>query len=64
MSQVNIGIGIGFPGMGIGINMPAYPNMVPVPGYPVYYAPQQNSNFFFYDGMYWVYQGDNWYASS
>jgi hypothetical protein len=23
-----------------------------------------NSNFFFYDGMYWVYQGDNWYASS
>jgi hypothetical protein len=23
-----------------------------------------NSNFFFYDGMYWVYEGDNWYASS
>jgi hypothetical protein len=35
-----------------------------VPGYPVYYAPQLQSNFFFYDGMYWVYQGDNWYASS
>jgi hypothetical protein len=35
-----------------------------VPGYPVYYAPRLGSNFFFYDGLYWVYQGDNWYASS
>ena len=48
----------------IGINLPVYPQLVPVPGYPVYYAPQVNSNYFFYDGMYWVYQGDNWYASS
>jgi len=23
-----------------------------------------NSNYFFYDGLYWVYQRDNWYASS
>ena len=23
-----------------------------------------NSNYFFYDGMYWVFQSDNWYASS
>jgi hypothetical protein len=35
-----------------------------VPGYPVYYAPGVDSNYFFYDGMYWVYQGDSWYASS
>jgi len=41
-----------------------YPQLVPVPGYPVYYAPNLNSNYFFYDGMYWVYQRDNWYASS
>jgi hypothetical protein len=61
-AQVSIGIGI--PGVSIGINMPLYPQLVPVPGYPVYYAPQLNSNFFFYDGMYWVYQGDNWYTSS
>jgi hypothetical protein len=40
-----------------------YPQLVLVPGYPVYYAPQVNSNYFFYDGMYWLYQGDNWYAS-
>ena len=47
----------------IGINVPQYPALVRVPGYPVYYAPQVDSNFFFYDGMYWVYQDDNWYAS-
>ena len=39
----------------IGVNLPVYPQLVRVPGYPVYYAPQVNSNYFFYDGMYWVY---------
>jgi len=51
-------------GAGIGLDLPSYPELVPVPGYPVYYAPQVNSNYFFYDDMYWVYQRDNWYASS
>lgn len=55
VAQVNVNIGI---------NLAAYPELVQVPGYPVYYAPRQKSNFFFFDGMYWVYQGDNWYASS
>jgi hypothetical protein len=55
---------MGLPGVNIGINQPVYPRMVAVPGYPVYYAPDGNSNYFFYDGRYWVYQGDNWYASS
>jgi len=59
-----LSVGISFPGVSIGINVPVYPELVPVPGYPVYYAPRVNSNYFFYDGMYWVYQGDNWYASS
>lgn len=62
VAQVSIGIGL--PGVSIGINLPLYPELVRVPGYPVYYAPRLNSNFFFYDGMYWVYQRDNWYASS
>jgi hypothetical protein len=62
IAQVSIGIGL--PGVSIGINLPLYPELVPVPGYPVYYAPRLNSNYFFYDGMYWIYQGDNWYASS
>ncbi len=62
-AQVNVGIGVATPGVSIGINVPAYPQLVPVPGYPVYYAPQLNANYFFYDGLYWVYQNDNWYAS-
>ena len=62
LAQVSVGIGL--PGVNIGINLPLYPELVPVPGYPVYYAPRVSSNYFFYDGMYWVYQRDNWYASS
>jgi hypothetical protein len=61
---VQVGIGIGLPGVSIGINLPAYPQLVVVPGYPVYYAPRLQANFFFYDGMYWIYQNDDWYASS
>ncbi len=59
-----VSINIGVPNLSIGINVPAYPELVPVPGYPVYYAPQVNANYFFYDGMYWVFLDDNWYASS
>lgn len=59
-----VSVSIGLPDVSIGINLPVYPQFVLVPGYPVYYAPQVNSNYFFYDGMYWVYQQDNWYASS
>lgn len=53
-----------FTNASIGINVSLYPELVRVPGYPVYYAQQLNSNYFFYDGLYWVYQGDNWYSSS
>jgi len=48
----------------IGINVPVYPQMAVVPGYPVYYAPGLGANFFFYDGVYWVLEGDDWYMSS
>jgi len=50
--------------LSIGINVSLYPDLVRVPGYPVYYAPQLDSNFFFYDRLYWVYEQDNWYSSS
>jgi hypothetical protein len=63
-AAAQVSIGIGLPNVSIGINIPLYPDLAPVPGYPVYYAPGLNSNYFFYDGMYWVYQGDRWYASS
>ena len=63
-AATQVSIGIGLPHVSIGINLPAYPRLVAVPGYPVYYAPQLEANFFFYDGMYWVYQDDDWYAST
>ena len=62
MAQVSVDISI--PGVSIGINQPVYPELVPIPGYPVYYAPQAQANYFFYDGLYWVYQDDRWYASA
>jgi len=47
----------------IGLNIPAYPRLVGVPGYPVYYAPDLNANYFFYDGLYWYFDGASWYDS-
>ena len=63
-TSAGVSIGIGLPNLTIGINIPTYPDLVPVPGYPVYYAPQLDANYFFYDGMYWVFSDDNWYTSS
>jgi len=63
-AKAQVSVGIGLPGVNIGINLPTLPELVPVPGSPVYYAPQVNTNYFFYDGMYWVFQNNNWYASS
>ncbi len=47
----------------IGLHFGAYPELVLVPGYPVYYAPQLPANYFFYDGYYWLYHDDRWYTS-
>lgn len=63
-ADVSVGVGISVPGVSIGINMPAYPRLVRVPGYPVYYDPRVDLNFFFYDGLYWVFLDDDWYVSS
>ena len=51
-------------GVSVGINVPVFPRLVLVPGYPVYYDPSISLNYFFYDGLYWVYISDRWYASS
>jgi len=63
-AAAQVSIGIGLPGVSIGINLPSFPELVVVPSYPVYYAPRGDVNLFFYDGLYWVYQRDIWYASS
>jgi hypothetical protein len=60
-AQVSFGFSSG--GVSIGINVPTYPRLVRVPGYPVYYAPGLPANYFFYDGLYWVFQDGDWYAS-
>ncbi len=64
LAEAQVSIGIGLPHVSIGINLPIFPQLVVVPGYPVYYAPQLDYNYFFYDGMYWVFYDDNWYASA
>lgn len=48
----------------LSINLGGYPALQPIPGYPVYYAPGVDTNYFFYDGLYWVFDGDEWYSSS
>ncbi|MBU5635217.1 hypothetical protein KOM00_00545 [Geomonas sp. Red69] len=63
-ASVSVGIGIGLPNVSIGLNLGGYPDLRPIPGYPVYYAPNVYGNYFFYDGMYWAFWDDNWYASS
>jgi len=59
-----VSIGIGLPSLQIGVNVPVYPELRRIPDYPAYYAPGLDANYFFYDGMYWIFQGDSWYASS
>jgi hypothetical protein len=63
-AHAQVSVSIGLPSVQIGFNVPVYPELVQVPGQPVYYAPRAGANYFFYDGAYWVYAGDNWYAST
>jgi hypothetical protein len=59
-----VSFGLGFQTDDVSVSLSTYPNLVRVPGYPVYYASGLNSNYFFYDGMYWVFETDRWYSSS
>ena len=63
-AQVGVSVNIGLPHLNIGINVGSMPQLAPVPQCPVYYAPGLPVNYFFYDGMYWVFKDDNWYAST
>jgi hypothetical protein len=48
----------------IDVDLAEYPEMQPIPDSPVYYAPNVESNYFFYDGLYWDYYNDHWYSSA
>lgn len=63
-AQTQLSISLGSPGVSLGLVMSNYPTLVRIPGYPVYYDPRADSNYFFYDGLYWVYQGNRWYSST
>ena len=62
-AETRVSVGFSQPGISIGINFSEFPELQLVPGSPVYYSPRGNTNYFFYDGEYWVYRGDRWYAS-
>ena len=62
-AQVGVDVRVGLPGVSIGLDVPAYPELVQVPGYPVYYDPRASANYFYFDGQYWVFSDDRWYAS-
>jgi hypothetical protein len=63
-AQVFLGIRMPSVGIDIGFHARSYPDLRLVPGYPVYYAPAMEANYFYYDGMFWIFQGDNWYSSN
>lgn len=51
-------------GFSIRLGFSAFPELVQVPGYPVYYAPGVAANYFFHDGLFWLLAGDRWYSSA
>lgn len=56
--------GPAFARVNIDLHLSLFPELVPIPGYPVYYAPRVGYNYFFYDGMYWLFEDDAWYVSA
>jgi len=48
----------------IDVDLPAFPEMQPVPNSPVYWAPGVDSNYFFYDGLFWDFNHDMWHWSA
>lgn len=50
-------------GVELGIHLSSYPELVIIPGMPVYYDPRIIANYFFYEGTFWVFEDDDWYCS-
>ncbi len=60
----SVSIGINTPGVSFNLNVGARPQLVPVPGLPVYRAPLVEENYFFYGGHYYVEHLGVWYISA
>ncbi len=63
-ATADVSIRFTVPASNVGVYVNSYPSLQRIPGYPVYYAPGLRQNYFFYDGLYWLYARDRWYASS
>ena len=48
----------------IDVDLPSFPEMQPIPDSPVYWAPNVDSNYFFYDGLFWDFHHDLWHWSA
>ena len=60
--NVSIGVNIGVPPPPP-IVFAAPPQLVLVPGSPVYYAPGASVNFFFYSGRYYTFHDGEWFSA-
>jgi len=61
-ADVHIGINVGVPPPPpIVVERP--PELVIVPGSPVYYAPAVPYNFFYYDGAYYTFHDAHWFSA-
>jgi hypothetical protein len=48
----------------IDVDLPSFPEMQPIADSPVYWAPSVDSNYFFYDGLFWDFHHDLWHWSA
>lgn len=61
-ADVHVGINIGVPPPPA-VVVPGPPELVVVPGSPVYVAPAVPYNFFYYDGLYYVFHDGYWFSA-
>ena len=57
-------VSIEYQGSNIGIVVDQYPDLIRIPGYPVYYAANVDSNEFYYAGNFWTFQNNTWFSSN
>ena len=62
--DVNVGINIGVPPPPPPIVFAALPQLVVIPGSPVYYAPGASVNFFFHSGRYYTFHDGAWFFAT
>ncbi len=62
--NISVGINIGSPPPPPPIVVAAPPQLIAVPGTPVYYAPGLSMNFFFHKGQYYTFHDSSWFVAT